>query len=265
MIMKHTTLIKTMRTILAVAALMAMLAGASAQQTYNFLGSSTGSWVGYAASPVPTLGTTAPGSIVDTAAAGSSYGRLSSGYAAYFGSWRVGDAYAFHFDGVVSNATSPFRLEFSNGAATSAGLLGLQLVIVNGAASGGDLVQVNSLGGTSSVLFSGGNFGGAGGVGAAQRIQADITFTIGATTATVSGTLADSLGNLWTGPNATINLGTAPASIFAGMNVNAGGGVSGINTLNWSLTPVPEPNTAALFAGLGLAALIFGRRLRRKR
>jgi hypothetical protein len=262
--MKQTTLIKTMRTILAVAALMATLAGASAaQQTYNFLGSSTGSWVGYAGSPVPTLVTTTPGSIVDTTAAGSSYGRLSSGFAAYFGSWRVGDAYAFHFDGVVSNATSPFRLEFSNGAATTAGLLGLQLVIVNGATSGGDLVQVNSLSGTSSLLFSG-NFGGVNGVGTSQRILADITFTLGATTATVTGTLADSLGNLWTGPGTTINLGTAPASIFAGMNVNAGGGISAINGLSWSLTPVPEPNTAALFAGLGVAALVFGRRLRRK-
>jgi len=261
--MKHTTLVKNMRTILAVtAALMVTLAGApAAEQTYNFLGSSAASWVGYAGSPVPTLVTTTPGSIVDTAAAGSSYGRLNTGYAAYFGSWRVGDAYAFHFDGVVSNATSPFRLEFSNGAA--AGLLGLQLVIVNGAATGGDLVQVNSLGGTSSLLFSG-NFGGVNGVGASQRILADITLTIGATTATVSGTLADSLGNLWNGPTTSITLGTAPASIFAGMNVNAGGGVSAINTLNWSLTPVPEPNTAALFTGLGLAALVFGRRLRRK-
>jgi len=67
------------------------------------------------------------------------------------------------------------------------------LVIVNGASSGGDLVQVNSLGGTSSLLFSG-NFGGAGGLGSAQRILADITLSIGAGNATVSGSDADSLG-----------------------------------------------------------------------
>jgi len=43
------------------------------------------------------------------------------------------------------------------------------------------------------------------------------------------------------------------------MNVNSGGGVSGINTLNRALTPVPEPGTAVLFARLGVAAQMFGR------
>jgi len=39
-----------------------------------------------------------------------------------------------------------------------------------------------------------------------------------------------------------INLGVAPAALYAGFNVNSGGGVSGINALNWTLiTPIPEP------------------------
>lgn len=206
---------------------------------------------------MPTLVTTTPGSIVGSSS-GSRYGRLTSGFGAYFGSWRIGDEFTFHFDGVVSNNTQ-LRLEFSNGA--SSGLLGLQFVIVNASS---DQVNVSSLGGTTAQLFSG-SFGGASGVGAAQHIVSDLTFSIlnGGTAATVSGSISDDLGNRWNGPSATINLGTAPASLFAAMNLNTGGGVSGINGLSWTLTPVPEPGTAVLFAGLGLAALAFRRRLRR--
>lgn len=102
-------------------------------------------------------------------------------------------------------------------------------------------------------------------MGSAQRVIGNLTLSIlsGGTTASVSGSVGDGLGNLWNGPNATFNLGTAPAFIFAGVNLNAGAGVSGINSLDWTVTAVPEPNTAALFAGLGLAALLFGRRVNR--
>jgi hypothetical protein len=48
------------------------------------------------------------------------------------------------------------------------------------------------------------------------------------------------------------------------MNLNASAGVSGINTLGWTLTPVPEPTTVALLTGLGLAGLMFRRRLKAK-
>ncbi len=100
-------------------------------------------------------------------------------------------------------------------------------------------------------------------MGSAQRIVADITLSIGAGNATVSGSVADSLGTLWSGPTTTISLGTAPASLFPGENLNSGGGVSPINTLNWVLTPVPEPGAAVLLTGLGLAGWLFRRRLRR--
>jgi len=258
--MKQTTSVMRLRTLGAVsAALMATLTGVRAE-AYDFLGSAPGNWVVYAgANSVPNLVTTTPGSIVDNVASGSSYGRLNTTFGSFSGSWRVGDTYAFHFDGVVSNST--VQIEFTSGGAAAGSLLGLRMTINNNAASGGDFVLINALGGSSSLLFSG-NFGGGAGVGSAQRVLADITLSIGAGTATVSGSVADGLGNLWTGPNTTINLGTAPASLFAGMNVNAGGGISAINTLNWTLTPVPEPSTVALLAGLGLAGFIFRRRLK---
>ena len=77
-----------LRTFVAInAALLTTLACAPAEQTYSFLGSNTNSWVVYAgASAVPNLVTTTPGSIVDAAASGSSYGRLTNSFAAYLGS-----------------------------------------------------------------------------------------------------------------------------------------------------------------------------------
>jgi hypothetical protein len=212
---------------------------------------------------VPNLVTTTPGSIVDTAAAGSSYGRLNTAFAAYGGSWRVGDKYIFNFDGVVSNNTA-LRFEFSNGSAT-APLLGLQFVIVN-AGNNADSVQINSLTGSFESLFDNNNLGGAGGVGLAQRVVGNLTVSIlsGGATASVTGTLADSTGTLWSGPTGTINLGTAPSSLFAAMNLNTSAGVSGITTLGWTLTPIPEPSTVALLTGLGLAGLMIRRRLTKK-
>jgi hypothetical protein len=208
---------------------------------------------------VPNLVTTTPGSIVDTAAAGSSYGRLNTSFAAFPNSWRVGDSYAVHFNGVVSNNTQ-FAIEFSNGAATAGGLLGLRILIVNATA---DQVTVSSFGGSASQLFTG-SFGGAPGVGTAQHIVADLTFSIvGATSASVSGSISDDLGSLWSGPNSTITLGTTPSVLYSGVNLNTSGGASGITTLNWVLTPVPEPGTVVLFAGMGVAALAFGRRVRK--
>jgi len=261
--MKQTTLVMRVGTFGAISAMLMSIVVEVRAETYSFLGSSTGSWVGYSGSSAPSLVTTTPGSVVDAAAVGSSWGRLNTSFSAFpASSWRAGDSYSFHFDGVVSNST--FQMEFSNGAA-AAPFFGLRLTIVNGASSGGDFVQVNALGGTSSALFIG-NFGGVGGVGSAQRVLADITLSINAgNTATVSGSIADSLGNLWTGPNTSINLGTAPTSLFAGMNVNSGGGVSGINALNWVLTPVPEPSTTVLLAGLGLAGWILRRRAKQNR
>ncbi|NOS72752.1 MAG: hypothetical protein HOP33_22860, partial [Verrucomicrobia bacterium] len=246
------------RVLLAVnAALLGALTVASGE-TINFVGMpltieldpshSVPTWVGYAGALVPTLNTTSPGSIVDNPASGSSYGRCiyygngnlafdPSSFASYPGSWQAGDEYTFHFDGVVSNNTT-FRMEFSNEAGAVGGLLGLQFEIVNGAFNGSDAIQIYSYGGTSTTLFNNANIGGAAGVGLPQRVIGNLTVTIlNGTSASVSGSVADSLGNLWTGPSTTINLGTAPASLFAGVNLNSGAGVSGITTLSWSLTP----------------------------
>jgi len=253
------------RTFVAITAALMGVVACARGDTFSFLGSSASSWVGYAGATNPILNTFAPGSIVDNPATGSSYGRLTNGFGAFPGAWRAGDSYTFRFDGVVSNNTA-FRAEFNNGASSVAGLLGLQFVIVNGGANNADSVQINALGGTFASLFDNGNLGGAGGVGTAQRVIANLTISIlpGGTTALVSGSLAGSLGNLWTGPETSISLGIAPTSIFAGVNLNAGAGVSGINTFDFALTPVPEPGTALLFGGLGLATWFFGRRVRRR-
>lgn len=232
-------------------------------ETYNFLGSTPGSWVGYAGSPVPNLVTSTPGSIADSPSGGSSYARLNTAFSSYPGSWREGDTFAFRFDGVVSNNTA-LRIEFSNGATTVAGLLGLQFVIVNAAGNNGDSIQINALGGTPTTLFSAGNLGAP--AGSPERVIGDITLSIlDGNTASVSGSIMDELGNVWTGPSATINLGNAPSTLYAGFNVNSGGGVSGLNNLDWTLTPIPEPGSVALFVGLGLIGLALGRRAGRNR
>jgi hypothetical protein len=244
---------------IAVAAAMTNASG----QTFDFLGSASSNWVVYAgASGVPTLVTTNPGSITDNPSSGSSYGRFNASMSLYPGNWRAGDTYGFHLDGVVSSGAAPFRIEFTDAAHAVA----LQLVIVNGASANADSIQMNALGGTTAVLFSGGNFGGAAGVGTAQRIFGDVTLAINGTgtsgiNATVSGLISDNVGTLWSGPNATINLGTAPASFFPGVNLNAGASVMSISTLNWTLTPVPEPSVAALLmSGLTWLFLGHGRR-----
>lgn len=261
--MKRATSVGQLSPLVVGAGLLLGMAANGLGQTIDFLGSATTNWVGYAGSPVPTLLTTPPGSIADSPSTGSSYGRLNTSFSSYAGSWQVGDTYSFGFDGVVANNTA-LRLEFSNGAGTVAGLLGLQFVIVNATANNGDSVQVNALGGTSTSLFSGGNLGGP--AGTAERILGDITLSIlSGTTASVSGSIVDDVGNVWTGPSTTINLGTAPAALYAAFNVNAGGGVTGINALDWTATPVPEPSTTVLFAGLGLVGLALVHRLRRNR
>lgn len=250
----------TLRTLVAVnAALWGSLAVASGG-TVSYLSTFPSNWVAYAGAPLPVLTTTSPGSIVDAASSGSSYGRLSASLADYPGNWRIGDTYNFQFTGVVSHNTS-FRMEFSNGAATVPALLGLQFVIVNATS---DSIQIGSLGGTSASLLSAGNLGGV--VGSAAQVVGNLSLSILAgNQASVSGTVSDSQGTLWSGPSATINLGAAPSAFYAGLNVNAGGGVSGINNMNWTLTPVPEPGSIVLFAGCGLAGLWFGRRRRENR
>jgi len=249
-----------LRTFLAVnVAVMATLAGARGE-TSDFLGSATASWKTYAgATAVPSLFTTAPGRIVDATSSGSSYGRLDTAFSIYPGSWQPGDKFTFRMDGVISNSTT-FRAEFTDAAHAVA----LQLVMVNGAANNADIVQINALGGTSALLFQG-NLGGV--AGSPQRLLADLTLTIqpGGNTAMLSGSLTDSVGSLWGGTTPTINLGVAPAALYAGLNVNASGGVSGINLLNWTVALVPEPSTAALLTMAGLAAMAFGRRLGRNR
>lgn len=245
----------TLRTLVAVnAALLGTLAIASGE-TVNYLATFPSNWVAYAGAPLPVLTTTSPGSIVDAPSTGSSYARRSTPFAEYPGNWRIGDMYNFQFTGVVSHNTS-FRMEFSNGAATVPALLGLQLVIVNATS---DSIQVNALGGTSAVLLSGGNLGGV--AGSPAQVVGNLTLSILAgNQASVSGTVSDSLGTLWSGPSATINLGTAPVTFYPGANVNAGGGVTGINNMSWAVSQVPEPGSVALFAGFGLASLWLGRR-----
>jgi hypothetical protein len=262
--MKQTTSVISVRTFVAVSLALVGIVADARGDTYNFLGSATNSWISYeGATSAPILNTATPGSIADnTALSGSSWGRLNTAFSAYPASqWRTGDTFAFHFDGVVASGTT-FQAEFSNGAA-AAPHFGLRLTLNNSASSGADLVQFNPLGGTAVVLFLG-NFGGAGGVGAAQHLVANLTLSIlGTSSASLNGSVSDDLGTLWSAPNTAISLGTAPSVLYSGINVNASGSVSGVNALDWTLTPVPEPGTAVLFGGLGLSALLFGRRLRR--
>jgi len=256
--MKQTTSIMRLKALGAVSAALMVAIGGVRAETNNFLGSAPGNWIGYAGGPAPNLVTTTPGSIVDTSAGGGSFGRFNTSFGAHpAGLWRVGDSYAFHFDGVVSNGTT-LRLEFTD----TSHAVALQLTMNNSSSANADSLVVNALGGGTSLLFSGGNFGGA--AGTSQRLFADVTLSIvSSSTASLSGSVADSLGNLWTGPGSTINLGTSPSAIFAGIDLlGNGNGVSGINTLDWTVTPVPEPATVVLFGGLGLAALIFRRRLK---
>jgi len=260
LIMKQKPLVMRLKAFLTASAMvMGTLAGAQAQVS-DFLGSSSASWVGYAGGPAPTLVTTTPGSIVDTTAGGGSFGRFSTALSSHpASSWRVGDSYAFHFDGVVSNATT-FRLEFTD----TAHAVALQFTLNNSSSANADSLVVNALGGGTSLLFSGGNFGGA--AGASQRLFGDVTLSIvSSSTASLTGSVSDNVGTLWTGTGTTINLGASPAAIYPGIGLlSNGNGVSGITVLNFALTPVPEPSTATLFAGVGVAFLVFGRRLIRR-
>lgn len=228
-------------------------------QSLNYLGSLTTDWVVYAgASAVPVFVTGAPGSITDAASAGSSWARSAVPSAGFSGVWKAGETYRLDFDMVVANSTT-FRLEFSNTGRTA----GLQYVFINGPSAGADRVEVNSFGAPAGLTLHSGNLGGAAGAGSAQRVVGDITFTVlpGATTASVSGSLSDSTGVLWTGSGGTApvqNLGVTSASLYPAVNVSSGGSATAINSMTWTYTAVPEPGTGALLL-LGLAAFGFRR------
>src|SRR5688572_2110722 len=175
------------RTLLAVNAALLGAFQVASGETVSYLSTAPSNWTAYAGSPLPVLNTTSPGSIVDSTAGGSSAGRLNTPFTAYPGLWRPGDTFVFQVNGVLSNSTT-FRAEFTD----AAHLVALQLALVNGNASGADLIQINALGGTSALLFNG-NLGGAGGVGTPQRVTGNLTLSIlTGTTASVSGSIGDS-------------------------------------------------------------------------
>jgi hypothetical protein len=243
-----------LRTILVTtAAVVATLTTVHAQ--YNFLGSATGSWTTYlGANPVPVLNTASPGSITDVAGGGASYGRTTDAGGTFTQTplFRVGDTWRFQFDGVIGNNTT-FRIEFSNPGRTSAFTLGIQ----NANAAGADFLQVDSLGTPAPTGLFSGNFGGA--AGGTQRVFGNVDITIqSGTTALISGLISDSTGPVWSAP-ATMDLGNTAPTLYAAVNVNSGGAVTGITSLSWTLTPVPEPSTLSL-TGLGLASLAFWRK-----
>lgn len=224
-------------------------------QSLDYLGSSTGSWTAYASGVLPTLNTTAPGSVTG-AAGGWRYARSTAATGTVPGTWRVGDTYTMNFTGTVGNGTV-WRVEFSD----TSHLDGLQVYIQNLATAGGDKVSVWSLGTASATTLYTGDFGGSGGVGNAEQVTANLAFTVlaGAKTASVSGILGDSRGQVPVS-GLTINLGTTTSSLYAALNLSSSGSVTGISSLDWSYQAVPEPQTWTLFASLGLVAWGLGRR-----
>ena len=231
------------------------LAGAWAQsQSYSFLGSPTASWITYVTTPLPALVTTTPGSIVDNPAPGYSYARTSDAGGTFTGGYDLQRTFSILFSGVISNATT-LRLEYSNPGHTR----GLQVQLVNAGLSGQDSIQVTSLGaasGGTDILWSG-NLGGAGNVGKDAYTRADLTFAfLPGAKASITGTITDINGSLWSGPAGTINLGASDSLLYAALNTN--GKTLQIDALTYTL--VPEPGTLTLFSLLG--ALVFGLRRR---
>jgi hypothetical protein len=229
----------------------------------NYLGSSSGNWIAYGgASALPVLVTTTPGSITDATSAGSSFARYNLPEGGFSGLWKAGDTYRIEFDGVVANGAT-LQLEFSSTGQNN----GLQYVLVNSSTLGADRLEVNSFGAPSGLNLYTGNLGGASAAGTAQRVFGELKFTVlpGAAAASVTGTLSDSAGVLWSasGDTALIqNLGPTAASLFAALNVSSDGSATTINNLTWTYTAVPEPGTAAL-AALGLTFLAVGRATRK--
>lgn len=224
-------------------------------QSENYLGSTAGSWTAYSGGVLPTLNTTAPGSITG-AAAGWRYARTTSAAGTVPGTWRVGDTYTMNFTGTIGNGTI-LRVEFSD----PNHLDGLQMYMQNLATAGGDKVSIWSMGTAAATTLYTGDFGGSAGVGLAEQITANLVFTVlaGAKTASVSGTLGDNRGDLPV-TGLTIPLGTTTSSLYAAFNLSSAGAISGISSLEWSYQAVPEPQTWTLFASFGLVALGFGRR-----
>ncbi len=224
-------------------------------QTLDYLGSAAGSWTAYSGGTLPTLNTTAPGSITG-AAAGWRYARTTSAAGTVPGTWRVGDTYSMNFTGTVGNGTI-LRVEFSD----TTHLDGLQMYIQNLATAGADKVSIFSMGTASATTLYTGDFGGSAGVGLAEQITANLMLTVlaGGKTASVTGTLGDDRGTLPV-TGLTIPLGTTATSLYAAMNLSSSGSVTGISSLNWGYQAVPEPQTWTLFASLGLAVWGLGRR-----
>jgi hypothetical protein len=244
------------RLLIGAAAVFGTLAGAWAQsQTFSFLGSPTASWTPYAGSTqLPALVTTTPGSIVDDPAPGYSFARTTDVGGAFSGGYDLQRTFSILFSGVLSNTTT-LRLEFSNPSRTR----GLQVQLVNATVSGQDSIQVTSLGaasGGTDILWSG-NLGGAGNVGKDAYARANLTFAfLPGGKASITGTISDINGSLWSGQSSAINLGAADSPLYAALNTN--GKALQIDALTYTM--LPEPGSLTLFSLLGV--LVFGLRRR---